>query len=151
MNNFIFPHQGDPLVTDSALKELDAYRELLIAEKSKMTPQKQPANNPWDTTETELNSLTEEQRAMLMSDEEFIGINNKVQEYLQVLLNTLLKPEMLKQQDGLTLLQERLDVVKSLKKKVVKESTKQMELFKEFTAGHSDKTWEEFLKLKGKS
>lgn len=152
-NNFIFPSGSDPLLTtDSTLAQLEAYKQQLLADKAKMTQQtnKQPVvDNPWDDTEKELSSLTDEQKTMLMSDEQFVEVNNNIQLFLQELLNSLLKPEMLKNEAGNKLLKERLDIVKSLKKKVVKESNKRMELFKEYTEKYSDITWDEFIKNKG--
>lgn len=152
-NNFIFPHQSDPLLTDDALNQLEMYKQQLLAEKAKYNnqPKQQvPNENPWDDTEKELSALTDEQKEELMSDESFVEINTNVQSYLQELLNKLLKPEMLKTEQGVALLNDRLKIVKDLKKKVVKESSKRMELFKEYTDKYSDISWEEFLKLKNK-
>lgn len=152
-NNFIFPRQADPLLTDSTLDQLELYKQQLLAEKAKFAQPKQQqtqTSNPWDDTENELSTLTEDQKTQLMQDESFSEINNSVQVYLQSLLNSLLKPEMLKSEDGVKLLNDRLTVVKDLKKKVVKESNKKMELFNEYTEKYSDISWEEFLKLKNK-
>lgn len=152
-NNFIFPHQSDPLLTDETLNQLELYKQQLIAEKARLAqPQQKVASkdNPWDDTEKELSSLTEEQKATLMADESFVAINTDVQSYLTELLNSLLKPEMLKSEQGTKLLKDRLNVIKTLKKKVIKETSKQMELFKEYTEKYSDISWEEYLKTKNK-
>lgn len=151
-NNFIFPHQGDPLLTDDALNQLEMYKQQLLAERQRVVqPKKQVAtNDPWDDTEKELSALSDTQKAELMATEAFAEANAEVQMYMQDLLNNILKPEMLKSEKGIELLATRLNVVKDLKKKVVKESNKKMELFNEYTEKHSDISWEEFLKLKNK-
>lgn len=147
-NNFIFPHQGDPLLTDDALNQLEMYKQQLLANKSKMEqPNKTAAStNSWDETERELATLTEEQKADLMKDEQFLEVNSSIQLMLNELLNKILKPEMIRNEQGVKLLDDRLEIVRTLKKKIVKESNKRMELFKEYTEKHSDITWDEFLK-----
>lgn len=149
-NNFIFPHQNDPLLSDDTLKQLELYRQQLAANKKQIDQLSKPVPqiNAWDETERELASLTDEQKAELMNDEQFIEINSSIQVMLNDLLNKLLKPEMLKSEQGNKLLEERLQLVKNLKKKIVKESSKRMELFKEYTEHHSDMTWDEFLKTR---
>lgn len=150
-NNFIFPHQADPLLTDDTLNQLELYKQQLLAERSRVQqaqPKSTTKDNPWDDTEKELGALTEEQKATLMADPAFVEANTEVQSYLSELLNSLLKPEMIKSETGQKLLKDRLDVVRTLKKKVIKETSKQMELFKEYTEGFSDISWGDFLKLK---
>lgn len=151
-NNFIFPHNSDPLLTDDALNQLEMYKQQLLAERQRVVQPKQSVavNDPWNDTEKELGTLTDAQKTDLMADESFIEANSDVQAYMQGLLNEILKPEMLKSEKGNELLTNRLNIVKDLKKKVVKESNKKMELFNEYTEKHSDISWEEFLKLKNK-
>lgn len=149
-NNFIFPHQNDPLLTDDTLSRLEIYKRQLLEEKARLGQKQVVDSSAWDETEKELASLTDDQKEMLMADESFVSANTDVQAYLAELLNSILKPEMLKSEQGTKLLQDRLNVVKALKKKVVKEANKQMELFKEYTDKYSDISWEEFLKTKNK-
>lgn len=149
-NNFIFPHQNDPLLAEDALKQLELYKQQLTANKNKMDQLGKPveATNAWDETERELATLTEEQKEELMHDEQFMEVNVAIQTMLQELLNKILKPEMVKNEQGNKLLTDRLEIVRSLKKKIVKESNKRMELFKEYTEKFSDMTWGEFLKTR---
>lgn len=149
-NNFIFPHQSDPLLTDDTLKQLELYKQQLLANKTKLDQfgKPVPSVNAWDETERELGTLTDEQKAELMQDEQFVEVNSSIQLMLQDLLNKMLKPEMLKNEQGNKLLEQRLEIVRNLKKRIVKESGKRMELFKEYTEKHSDMTWDEFLKSK---
>lgn len=151
-NNFIFPNQSnDPLLTDDTLRQLEMYKQQLLNNKMKLDQNGKPtpAVNAWDETERELSTLTDEQKAELMQDEQFTEVNMSIQVLLQDLLNKILKPEVLKSEQGNKLLEDRLEIVRSLKKKIVKESGKRMELFKEYTEKYSDMTWDEFLKSKG--
>ena len=156
-NNFIFPGRQDPLLnSDDAIQQLELYKQQLIANKKKMEQLTQSSNAPiandhnsdWDETERELATLTEDQKLELMSDEQFVECNASIQVLLQELLDKMLKPELLKNEKGKKLIEERLNIVRSLKKKVIKESNKKMDLFKEYTEKYSDMSWDEFLKMK---
>ena len=156
-NNFIFPGRQDPLLnSDDAIQQLELYKQQLIANKQKMEQLTQSSNAPiandhnsdWDETERELATLTEDQKLELMSDEQFVECNASIQVLLQELLDKMLKPELLKNEKGKKLIEERLNIVRSLKKKVIKESNKKMDLFKEYTEKYSDMSWDEFLKMK---
>lgn len=83
-----------------------------------------------------------------MRDEQFIERENAIQVLYQNVLTTLVKPYLLSDEDGIKALQEQLETVKTLKRKIVKESTRKNELVNEYMENYSDKTWNEFLEIK---
>lgn len=113
-----------------------------------MTNLPKPPQDLWAEIENELSTLTEEQKQDLMRDEQFIERENAIQVLYQNVLTTLVKPYLLSDEDGIKALQEQLETVKTLKRKIVKESTRKNELVNEYMENYSDKTWNEFLEIK---
>lgn len=113
-----------------------------------MTNLPKPPQDLWAEIENELSTLTEEQKQDLMRDEQFIERQNAIQVLYQNVLTTLVKPYLLSDEDGIKALQEQLETVKTLKRKIVKESTRKNELVNEYMENYSDKTWNEFLEIK---
>lgn len=150
MNNFIFTPQNDPLLNPEVI---DRQLEQLKLLKQKVTPNTmtnlpKPPQDLWAEIENELSTLTEEQKQDLMRDEQFIERQNAIQVLYQNVLTTLVKPYLLSDEDGIKALQEQLETVKTLKRKIVKESTRKNELVNEYMENYSDKTWNEFLEIK---
>lgn len=113
-----------------------------------MTNLPKPPQDLWAEIENELSTLTEDQKQDLMRDEQFIERQNAIQVLYQNVLTTLVKPYLLSDEDGIKALQEQLETVKTLKRKIVKESTRKNELVNEYMENYSDKTWNEFLEIK---
>lgn len=150
MNSFIFPSNGDPVLDPKAL---DAQLEALRAYKSRLEhqheqPKQEPQQNLWNDIETELSSLNDEQKERLMSDPEFIENQTKVQLIFQRILNGMVIPYLNKDEEANVLLKEQFDLVKTLKRKVIKEANQQNELFKEYTEKYPYMSWQEFLNSK---
>lgn len=146
---------GDPFPNpnmdiDTQLQTLKAYEEKLKNIRNRnMTVQKQPESTIWKDIDNEISPLTDEQRRVLFSNSDYININNKLQNMVQVELLNLVKGKIESTEEGNKLLNSQLELVKKLKSNIIEESNKEMELFKkfrEFSKKNPGVTYEEFIK-----
>lgn len=135
---------------DSQIQALKAYEEKLKNIKNRnITTQKQSESTIWGEIDNEINPLTDEQKRMLFSNNEYIKINSMLQNMVQVELLNLVKGRIEASNEGNKLLNSQLELVKKLKSNIIEESNKEMELFKkfrEFSKNNPGVTYEEFIK-----
>lgn len=153
---------GDPLLgnsmvgnsLDEQLQLIEKYKQNLEAAKQ-LRQQAQPAQQSvpqrmiWDEVDAEINPMTDEQKARMLQDEDYVDTYTKIQSMVQAEILNLVKGRIEATPEGKELLQRQLKIVKKLKGKIIQETNKEMEMFRkfrEFSKTHPEVTYEEFIK-----
>ena len=152
---------GDPLLgssvvgnsLDEQLQLIEKYKQNLEAAKQ-LRQQTQPIQQPaqrliWDEVDAEITPMTDEQKAMLLQDEDYVDTYTKIQTMVQNEILNLVKSRIENTPEGKELLQSQLKIVKKLKGKIIQETNREMEMFRkfrEFSKTHPEVTYEEFIK-----
>lgn len=151
IQNIFSSAQGqDPLLSPELMER---YRQQL-AQAQQMQQiqqqQQQTQHDIWSEIDKEIEMLSESEKEMLSQTEEFQETSMAVQTRYQYILNALIKPYMLNDAEGKKALEAQLACVKTVKKRIVKESNKKNELMSEYIEKYSDKSWVEFMEIKKK-
>ena len=153
---------GDPLLgnsmvgnsLDEQLQLIEKYKQNLEAAKQ-LRQQAQSVQQPvpqrmiWDEIDSEINPMTDEQKARMLQDEDYVDTYTKIQGMVQAEILNLVKGRIEATPEGKELLQKQLKIVKKLKGKIIQETNKEMEMFRkfrEFSKTHPEVTYEEFIK-----
>lgn len=148
-NNFIFPNDpllGNNVSAEDAWKQLEMYKNKLAEKQEQLKP---VANDSlWEDLDREFSSLTDEQKHILLEQDEFKESQHEVDMMTQAVLAGMLRPYILQNSEARASVEKQLETIKTLKKKVVKESNKQNEMFKEYTEKYSSIPWSEYIKMK---
>ena len=152
---------GDPLLgssvvgnsLDEQLQLIEKYKQNLEAAKQ-LRQQTQTIQQPsqrliWDEVDAEITPMTDEQKAMLLQDEDYVDTYTKIQTMVQNEILNLVKSRIESTPEGKELLQSQLKIVKKLKGKIIQETNREMEMFRkfrEFSKTHPEVTYEEFIK-----
>ena len=152
---------GDPLLgssvvgnsLDEQLQLIEKYKQNLEAAKQ-LRQQTQPIQQPaqrliWDEVDAEITPMTDEQKAMLLQDEDYVDTYTKIQTMVQNEILNLVKSRIENTPEGKELLQSQLKIVKKLKGKIIQETNREMEMFRkfrEFSKTNPEVTYEEFIK-----
>lgn len=89
-------------------------------------------NANWDSIDAEVEPLTNEQRQLLLSNEEYVNNYNALQNMVQVEVLNLVRAKIENSEEGRNLLTTQLKLVKSLKTGIVEKTQRDMELFNAF-------------------
>ena len=152
---------GDPLLgssvignnLDEQLQLIEKYKQSLEA--AKQMKQQIPPTAPmqqkliWDEVDAEIGPMSDEQKAMLFQDEDYVDTYTKIQNMVQNEILNLVKGRVESTPEGKELLQSQLKIVKRLKGKIIQETNREMEMFRkfrEFSKQHPEVTYEEFIK-----
>lgn len=153
---------GDPLLgnsmvgnsLDEQLQLIEKYKQNLEAAKQ-LRQQAQSVQQPvpqrmiWDEIDAEINPMTDEQKARMLQDEDYVDTYTKIQGMVQAEILNLVKGRIEATPEGKELLQRQLKIVKKLKGKIIQETNKEIEMFRkfrEFSKTHPEVTYEEFIK-----
>lgn len=153
---------GDPLLgnsmvgnsLDEQIQLIERYKQNLEAAKQ-LRQQSQPIQQPvsqrmiWDEIDSEISPMTDEQKARMLQDEDYIDTYTKIQDMVQAEILNLVKGRIEATPEGKELLQRQLKIVKKLKGKIIQETNREMEMFRkfrEFSKTHPEVTYEEFIK-----
>lgn len=135
MNQFILGG-GDPVLAGTQIDEqiqlLESQKQLLMARQRQMQQgaivqqQQQLGQQPqaaqvslWDSIDAEVEPLTNEQRQLLLSNEEYVNNYNALQNMVQVEVLNLVRAKIENSEEGRNLLTTQLKLVKSLKTGIV--------------------------------
>ena len=115
---------GDPLLgssvvgnsLDEQLQLIEKYKQNLEAAKQ-LRQQAQPIQQPtqrliWDEVDAEITPMTDEQKAMLLQDEDYVDTYTKIQGMVQAEILNLVKGRIEATPEGKELLQRQLKIVK---------------------------------------
>ena len=153
---------GDPLLgnsmvgnsLDEQLQLIEKYKQNLEAAKqlrqqAQSVQQSVPQRMIWDEIDAEINPMTDEQKARMLQDEDYVDTYTKIQGMVQAEILNLVKGRIEATPEGKELLQRQLKIVKKLKGKIIQETNREMEMFRkfrEFSKTHPEVTYEEFIK-----
>lgn len=140
-------NQFDPANIENQLRLLKDYENRLKS----IGEEREPEISIWSTIDSEISTLTEEQKTKLLEDEEYSKIYQELQNLVQGELLNLVRAKIEKTPHGQELLKKQLELTKKLKSNIVNETNQEMELFrkfKEFSKNNPDVTYEQFLKSK---
>lgn len=141
MDNFF---ANDPLLgnyRNTQAQLIDEYKRRIETQTSR-TPL-------WDKIDSEISPLTDEQKKIVFSDEEYQSVQLELSSMVQEQLLRLVKPQIEGSENGRKLLSKVYDITIVAKKKAISESNKEMELFKQwqtYSTSHPDSTYSDFLK-----
>lgn len=161
--NQVFLGGSDPLLggsvignnLDEQLQLIEKYKQSLEAAKQlkqQVQPKVQPQSQQrliWDEIDAEISPMSEEQKAMLFKDEDYVDTYNRIQGLVQAEILNLVKGRIEYTAEGKELLNSQLKIVKKLKGKIIQETNREMEMFRrfrEFSKTHPEVTYEEFIK-----
>ena len=157
MNNiFLGGSNNDPLLQgmdinnrikalNEYMKDLEAMRDSInrpISGKSDKTP-------IWDSIDMEISSLSDKQKELLMQKKEYVDNYTALQALINTEIMNQIKPIIESSLRGKDLLEKQLEITKRLKKEVVEETDKEMEIFKKWQIASKKNpklTYEEFSK-----
>lgn len=103
----------------------------------------------WDKIDAEIAPLTDEQKKVIFSDEDYIAAQNELAAMVQEQMLRIVKPQIEGNENGRKLLEKVYDIAVVAKKKAISETTKEMELFKQwqnYSVANPDATYNDFLK-----
>lgn len=162
--NQVFLGGSDPLLGNSVInsnideqlqliekykQNLEAARQIRQQVQTPNIQKVQPQKLVWDEIDAEIGPMSDEQKAMLLRDEDYVDTYNKIQSLVQSEILNLVKGRIENTQEGKELLDKQLKIVKKLKGKIIQETNREMEMFRkfrEFSKEHPEITYEEFIK-----
>lgn len=146
---------NDPLFNtmddiDTQIQKIENYKMRLQNLKDR---QNSGSNNEfiWEKIDSEILPMTEEQRQKMMNNKEYFDTYSKIQNLVQTELLNLVKSKIENSVDGKKLLNRQLEIIRSIKKSIIDETNKELEIFnkfKEYSKSNPDVTYEEFIKSK---
>lgn len=145
---------GDPLLNSQGFNIEEQLRQLELRKQSlesmkQLNPQAMTQSLIWDSIDSEVKVLSQEQLNKLFENEEYVRIYNRLQELVNVEILNIVKPRIENTSEGKQLLQEQLKLVKKMKPKIVEDTNREVELFRrfrEFSKTNPDVTYETFIK-----
>lgn len=132
---------------DLQIQKMEEYRKRL--QKMKNQQMMPPQKLIWDSIDSELMPMSDEQKERLFSNSEYASIYNKLQMIVQAELLNLVKAKIESTPEGKDLLEAQLKIVKTLKSQIIEDTNKEMQLFnkfKEFSRTNPGITYDEFLR-----
>jgi hypothetical protein len=132
---------------DLQIQKMEEYRKRLQRMKNQQMVPSQSLI--WDSIDSELRPLSDEQKERLFSNSEYASVYNQLQMIVQAELLNLVKAKIESTPEGKDLLEAQLKVVKTLKSQIIEDTNKEMQLFnkfKEFSRTNPGITYDEFLR-----
>jgi hypothetical protein len=148
MNNIFV---SDPLLSQQndygqRIEELRKMQEEL----ERRTMKQQPSQSPvWDEINRVMSDMSDREYEYLREDEEFKQSEQRIASILNEEYMKVMRPIVEGTQEGKEALENHLKLVRSIRKKAVKESDKEMGLFKEYMEKYPHMTYKEFKEMKG--
>ena len=102
----------------------------------------------WDKIDAEVSALTDQQRAMLMADEDYIAVNSELESIVQAQLLRIVKPQVEGSEQGREVLSKVQDTLQVVKRRILDQSNKEIEMFRQwqrFAAANPNATYSEFM------
>lgn len=97
-----------------------------------VSPQQTAKVSVWDLIDAEIEPLTNEQRNMLATNEEYVANYNNLQSMVQAEVLNLVRANIENSPEGKALLDNQLKLVKNLKTSIIEMSQREMQLFNAF-------------------
>ena len=146
---------GDPLLgsntgfnIEEQLRQLELRRQSLESMRQ-LNPQAIPQTVIWNEIDAEIKVLSPAQIQKLFENEDYVRIYSKIQELVNTEILNLVKAKIESSAEGNQLLKEQLQILKTLKVKIMEDTDREVTLFKqfkEFSKTNPSVTYDEFLK-----
>lgn len=151
----------DPLLDPNNISNIDAYRQQLEQRIQQLNdirqniptqqPPQQVANNTnlWDELDKELSMLNNDQKSILAQDQTYVSFEQQLQLLIQQELINTVKYKVANSPKGKEIIEKQLNHVRTRKDKIVAQSNKEAEIFKQFqiaTQANPNITYAEFVK-----
>lgn len=146
---------GDPLLgsntgfnIEEQLRQLELRRQSLESMRQ-LNPQAIPQTVIWNEIDAEIKVLSPAQIQKLFENEEYVKIYSRIQELVNAEILNLVKAKIESSAEGNQLLKEQLQILKTLKVKIMEDTDREVTLFKqfkEFSKTNPSVTYDEFLK-----
>lgn len=158
MNNYFL--NGDPTLNtvssfDAKISELQKVQHQLELQKRMYEQQvSQPAveqrsQSPvWDEVDSIWDSMTDKERELVASSEEFVESSNHISMLLNEQYMAMMRPMVEQSKAGKDALDNHLTLLKRLRKSAQKEADAELDDFKEYKEKYSDMPYSEYQKLK---
>lgn len=157
-NNFYLGGGRDPLLYDdsnieglqSKLQALQERKKELIG--NQQAPQQTKEQSLWDKIDSEVEPLTDSQKKVLFSDQEYQQNESAIMELVQAEMLNLVRPRVENSKQGKEILEAQYKLVKSKKNAVIEEANKEVEMFNAFklaSKANPELTYVEFVKQIG--
>ena len=150
---------GDPLLSStigSSIEEqlilLERYKQNLENAKQlrqQTVTQTQNQELIWDKIDKEIKPMSDEQKSRLFQDEDYVETYNAIQNMVNTEILNLVKSRIESTEEGKSMLSKQYKIVQKLKKKIIEDTNKEMELFtrfKEYSKVNPGVTYEDFIK-----
>ena len=162
MGQNVFINTPDPLLTpasyqgqnpyDRYIAELQQKQQDIEIQKQRYLQsqgQAQQSQSPvWDEIDRLTSELSDGEFDYVNADEDFQRSQNSVMAILNREYMRVMRPIVECTKDGKEVLENHLQLLKSLRKDAAREVNKNMELFNEYTEHYSDIPFSEFMKMK---
>lgn len=158
MNNFFV---NDPTLNgssfDTRIAELQQAQQMLEQQKQfyerqavqQNAPQQPQSQSPvWDEVDTLWDGMTDKEREIIASTEEFQESSNHITMILNEQYMAMMRPVVEQSQAGKDALDSHLAMLKRLRKSAQKEVDAEMDDFKEYKEKYSDMPYAEYRKMK---
>lgn len=146
---------GDPLLSNQGLNIEEQLRQLEVrkqALESMKTLNPPPIQTViWDSIDSEIKSLSQEQVAKLYESQEYVAIYSRIQELVNTEIINSVKARIENSSEGKQLLHEQLNIIRKIKPSIIEETSREVELFKrfrEYSKNNPNITYDEFIKAK---
>ena len=146
---------GDPLLgsntgfnIEEQLRQLELRKQSLESMRQ-LNPQAIPQTVIWNEIDAEIKVLSPAQIKKLFENEDYVRIYSKIQELVNTEILNLVKAKIESSAEGNQLLKEQLQILKTLKVKIMEDTDREVTLFKqfkEFSKTNPSVTYDEFLK-----
>ena len=159
MNNFFV--NNDPVLGgnsfDSKIAELQQAQQQVELQKrlyeqqlsQKPTGQQSKSQSPvWDEVDTLWDSLSDKEREIISSSEEFQESSNHITAILNEQYMAMMRPVVEQKQEGKEALDKHLALLKRMQKTAKEEAGKKEALMNEYITQYSHLTWQEFIDMK---
>lgn len=133
---------------DIQIKNMENYRNKLQQLKS-IQNNNVPTKLIWDDIDSEISTLSDEQKKRMFDDMEYVDIYTRINNMVQTEILNLVKGRIEGTPEGKELLTQQLKIVRRLKRDIISETNKEMEMFKkfkDFSKNNPGVTYEEFIK-----
>lgn len=139
-NNFFLGNGYDPILQgqesntqiQSEIESLQARQRQIADERLRMQVPEQSSSPIWDNIDNEVSTLTDSQKNMMLSDQEYQQNEAHIMELVQSEILSIVRPRIEQTQTGKQLLEAQYKLVKSKKKEIVEASNKEVENFNAF-------------------
>lgn len=158
MNNYFL--NGDPTLNtvssfDAKISELQKVQHQLELQKRMYEQQvsqpdvEQRSQSPvWDEVDSIWDSMTDKERELVASSEEFVESSNHISMLLNEQYMAMMRPMVEQSKAGKDALDNHLTLLKRLRKSAQKEADAELDDFKEYKEKYSDMPYSEYQKLK---